>query len=148
MFLTRHNRNGIDNTFALMDDMRREFDRLLSDRTFGLNTTSARAPRGTFSETDTAYLLRVEVPGLAPEALEVRVEDGVLFLSGERADDRPEGFEPRRTERVRYRFAHSMPLPDTVDAERIDANLKDGLLTVTLPKAAKAEPRKIAVKAG
>ena len=145
MFLTRYNRNGFDGSFALMDEMRRELDRLVSDRSFSLRTASARAPRSTLSEDDKGYTMRMEVPGLAPAALEVRVEDGMLRLAGERKEDAPEGFETRRTERVRYRFDRTLKLPDDVEAERITASLKDGLLTVTLPKADKAAARTIVV---
>lgn len=149
MFLTRYNRNGFDAPFALMNDMQREFDRLFAEGPFALRSvTSARSPRSTVNETDTAYVFRMEVPGLAADALDVNVEDGVLHLGGERTESAPEGFEARRQERVHYRFDRRIPLPETVDAERIEATLKDGLLTVTLPKAQKPAPRKIAVKAG
>ena len=148
MILTRYNRNGFDSPLALMDDMRRELDRLFADGPFALSpVTSARSPRSAVSESEDAYTFRMEVPGLTPEALDVKVEDGVLHLAGERNDEAPEGFEPRRKERVRYRFDRRVPLPDTVDAERIEAALKDGLLVVTLPKTEKPAPRKIAVKA-
>lgn len=150
MFLTRYNRfnrNGLDAPFVLMDEMRRELDRLLADGPFPAST-SAGSPRGTIDETETGYVLRMDVPGLSAEGLVLRAEDGVLHLAGERKEEAPEGFEARRTERVRFRFDRRLKLPQDVDAERIEASLKDGVLTVTVPKSEKAAPRTIAVKAG
>ena len=147
MILTRYNRNGFDGPFALMDEMRREFDRLLFDSPFPLNTASAKAPQSTLTEDESGYTIRMEVPGLTADALDASVEDGHLRLAGERNEEAPEGFEARRTERVRYRFDRSLKLPKDVEADRIEASVKDGLLTVTLPKADKAVPRTITVKA-
>ncbi len=149
MFLTRYNRlnrNGLDAPFALMDEVRREFDRLLADGPFPANV-SAGSPRGVIDETETGYVLRMEVPGLTADGLEIRVEDGVLRLAGERKEEAPKGFEARRTERVRFRFDRRLKLPEGVDVERIEAALKHGVLTVTVPKSDKAAPRTIAVKA-
>ena len=148
MLFTRYNRNGYESPFALMNDVRREFDRIFADGSFAVASTSARSPKSAVSETDEGFVLRVEVPGLKPDALSIKVEDGVLNLAAERNDAAPEGYESRWTERVPYRFDRSLKLPEGVDADRIEANLKDGLLTVTLPKAAKAQPRQIAVTAG
>ena len=150
MLLTRYNRpyrNGLDNPLALVEEMRREFDRFFGDNPFE-GVTSARAPRSTFAERDNGYTVRVEVPGLAADAITISVEDGVLRLAAERNESAPEGFEARRTERVRFRFDRSMTLPKDVDVERIEATVKDGLLTVALPKIEKLQPRQIAVKAG
>ena len=147
MFLTRYNRNGSDNPFALMNEMRRELDRLFVDSPFNMAAGSARSPRATLNEEDNRFVLRLEVPGLTADNLEVKVEDGVLRLAGERNETALEGFEARRTERVRYRFDRSLALPKDVQADKIEAVLKDGLLTVTVPKAEKAAPRTIDVRA-
>lgn len=146
MLLTRTHRNGRENPFALMDDMRREFDRLFLDSPFALRTPSARTPKTSLTKTDSGYVLRMEVPGLTADGLKVSVEDGLLRLAAERTEEAPEGFEARRTERVRYRFDRRLSLPEDVEADKIEATVKDGLLTITLPKAEKPAPRQITVQ--
>ncbi len=146
MFLTRYNSNRLHDPLTLFDGIRRDFERRIFDGALPV-TSAGGAPRVTVSEDDSAYTLRLEVPGLTSEALDVRVEDGVLHLAGERNDATPEGYEARRSERVRYRFDRKVRLPEGVDAPGIVANLKDGLLTVTVPKLAKPEARKITVTA-
>ena len=92
------------------------------------------------------YLTRMkDKPG---EYIEVRVEDDTLVLRGERKrDDEVEEKNAYRLERTFGAFTRRFTLPKTVDASRIDARYKDGVLQVTLPKAEEAKPKKIAIKA-
>jgi HSP20 family protein len=93
-----------------------------------------------------AYELRAELPGFAADQVEVEVDKGILSIIGERArDEEKEGRSYRRVERVYGRFSRSFSLPDTVDAESIAADMKDGVLTVRLPKRPAATPRKVTV---
>jgi HSP20 family molecular chaperone IbpA len=95
-----------------------------------------------------AYELRAELPGFAANQVEVEVDKGILSITGERSrEEDKEGRSYRRVERVYGRFARSFSLPDTVDAESIMAEMKDGLLTVRLPKRPAATPRKVTVGA-
>ena len=99
-------------------------------------------------EREDAIRLAVEVPGVDPAALDVTVNDRVLTVSGERRLARPEGATAYRLERRYGRFARSLTLPRTVDAERIAARYEHGVLHLELPKRPEAQPRRIAVSAG
>jgi HSP20 family protein len=99
-------------------------------------------------EREDAIRLAVEVPGVAPEALDVTVDDGVLTVSGERTVARAaNGRAAYRLERRHGRFARSLTLPRTVDPERIAARYEHGVLHLELPKRPEAQPRRIAVTA-
>jgi HSP20 family protein len=96
--------------------------------------------------------LLVDLPGVKQEDLDIQIEHDVLTLRGQRAGDRNGKTDRkdakdyfRRYERVTGGFVRSFSLPDTVDAEKIGAALKDGVLTLTLPKRPQAQPQKIKV---
>jgi HSP20 family protein len=96
-----------------------------------------------------AYTIHVELPGVAPQDVEVSLEDDVLTVRGERAfydDKQAEGF--RRIERHFGRFHRAVRLADRVAGDRVSAVHKDGVLTVVVPKAEDAKPRRIEVRAG
>lgn len=87
-----------------------------------------------------------EVPGFSKEDLNISFEDGTLTLSGERTrQEEDEGRHFHRVERTYGRFERSFTLPANVDSGHIDATLKNGLLTVSIPKREEAKPRQIAV---
>jgi HSP20 family protein len=96
-------------------------------------------------ETNEAFVYRAEVPGLGEGDVSVHVEDGVLHLRGERKAATREGYESHLRERASFAFARTLPLPGRVDADAVTATMKDGILTVTLPKAKDARPRQVAV---
>jgi len=137
-----------------------EFDRMLRE-TFGRPRTLLRgdgAPMATnagafgpaldVEEDADAFTLHVELPGVSAEDVEVSLEENVLTVSGERsfyADREADGF--RRIERSFGRFHRAVRLPDRVDAGRVHAVHRDGVLTITVPKAEEAKPRRIAVSA-
>jgi HSP20 family protein len=99
-------------------------------------------------ETKEAFLVKAEVPGLAESDVSVSVEDDALVVRGERKSEVPEGYKVHVRERAPVAFTRKLPLPARVDADAVTATLKDGVLTITLPKAQEALPRQIAVKAG
>lgn len=90
-------------------------------------------------EKDEAFLATVELPGLSKDDVEVTVEDNVLTVSGERKWESEEGDETknrfRRVERAYGKFSRSLTLPNTVKADDVKADFKDGVLHLTLPKA-------------
>ena len=141
-------------TVSLWDDifnMRRDFDRLI-DR-FGTNdmATAAWAPAVDVRETGDTILVDVELAGLRPEDVDVRVENGVLTVSGEKKSEIQEGTEGSSyhlVERRYGRFERSFTLPRTVDADRVEANFSHGVLTISLPKAEGAKPRRVQIKSG
>lgn len=131
------------------DELRREMNRLFFDfeREFPGFAFNAESPEITLDDTGEALVLRAEVPGVAEKDLELQVEEGSVTLRGERKEERQEGHSVHRKERKDFRFARSFTLPVKVAADKTEAVLKDGILTVTLPKAETAKPRKIAVRA-
>jgi HSP20 family protein len=100
-------------------------------------------------ENDKAYLLKAELPGLAPENIDVQVENDVLTVRGERKHETEEergGY--RRVERSYGSFARSFVLPKGTKIDAIDAQVEHGVLTVTIPKAPVATARRVEVKGG
>jgi HSP20 family protein len=87
----------------------------------------------------------VELPGMRKEDIEISLHDGMLTISGERSSGSSDGENAERTERFSGKFRRSITLPTRVDAGKVNATYKDGLLTVTLPKAEEAKPKQIKV---
>jgi HSP20 family protein len=100
-------------------------------------------------EAEGELVLQAELPGLRSEDVNVGVENGVLTISGEKKQHVEEGHEGsnyRLVERRYGRFERSFTLPRSVDAQKVQAEFANGLLTVTLPKAEAAKPRRIEVQ--
>ncbi len=91
-------------------------------------------------------VVTAELPGLKKDEINLSLHDGVLTISGERKHE-PEAREGGtfRSERYFGKFQRSVTLPSTVDANKVNASYKDGILTVELPKAEEAKPKQIAV---
>ena len=87
----------------------------------------------------------VELPGMRKEDIEISLHDGMLTISGERGTSATNGENAERTERISGKFRRSITLPTRVDAGKVSATYKDGLLTITLPKAEEAKPKQIKV---
>ncbi len=98
-------------------------------------------------ENEEVLFAEAEVPGLKLEDLEILVTGNELTIKGERGDEKQEGVTYHRRERGTGTFAGVVRLPVDVDVNKVEARLENGVLTVMLPKAAGALPRKIAVKA-
>jgi len=96
-------------------------------------------------ETVDRYVLTAELPGLTREDLEIRFLDGQLQVQGQRPSPRVPCEQYHRVERGHGPFLRRFALPAAVDADRINADLKDGVLTITIPKAPSAVPRRIDV---
>ncbi|HYX26667.1 MAG TPA: Hsp20/alpha crystallin family protein [Thermoanaerobaculia bacterium] len=97
-------------------------------------------------ETEDGYRLQAELPGLTKDDVQITLENNVLRLSGERKfekDVQKEGYQ--RIERTYGSFARSFALPQQVNGEGVQAAFENGLLTITVPKADQAKPRKIAI---
>src|SRR5256886_7932407 len=88
----------------------------------------------------------VELPGLRKEDIEISLHDGTLTIGGERkSETNANGENATRTERFTGKFRRSITLPTRVDANKVNATYKDGVLTVTLPKVEEAKPKQIQV---
>jgi HSP20 family protein len=130
---------------------RREIDRVF-DRFFGQANSMAGplVPVVDVRETKDAIEVVAELPGMRPDDVEVNVEHNVLTISGEKKQEVTEGnpeAEYHLVERRCGRFERSFTLPRSVDAEKIGARFEHGLLTVTLPKAEAAKPRRVEIRA-
>ena len=111
---------------------------------------AAWSPRADVAETDAAYLITVDLPGLAREAVTLMLEDGELRISGERPAASPAGGEEitqfHRAERRCGTFFRSFRFPSALDADAVTARFADGVLHVALPKAAERQPRRIEIE--
>ena len=87
----------------------------------------------------------VELPGMRKEDIDISLHDGMLTIAGERQSSSSEAENAERTERFTGKFRRSITLPTRVDADKVSASYKDGILTVTLPKAEEAKPKKVEV---
>jgi len=106
------------------------------------------APVVDVAETSEEYLVQVELPGVPRDDVKVSVEEGVLRIEGERRAEKEEaGKRLHRVERSYGSFVRSFVAPDDVDAGRVTATFKDGVLSVHLPKSGQAKPRTIEVRA-
>ena len=111
--------------------------------------TRAWVPPVDIQETADAYLFHAELPGLTKEDIRITLENNVLRVSGERKlekDAKKENYH--RVERRHGTFSRSFTLPNTVDASRISAAYKDGILTIRLPQREEAKPKQIDVNIG
>ena len=130
-----------------------ELDRWIQDfwtQGAGLAGHSARAdsaPSMNVQETDEAFEVELELPGLALEDIEVVIEGRDLSVRGERKTELPQNATWQRRERFHGRFARAIRLPLEVDASRVQARLHQGVLTITCPKAEAAKARRIPVEA-
>ncbi len=93
-------------------------------------------------------VIRAELPGVSKDDMDIRVENGVLQIRGERKPD-PDVAEKAafRMERVYGKFTRSFTLPTTVDATRISAKYREGVLELSIPKAESARPKKVEIEA-
>jgi HSP20 family protein len=111
------------------------------------STTPARRflPVTDIFETADALKVILEMPGVDKDGIEVRVENDVLTIDGQVDFTKYQGLQPVYTEYNIGNYARSFELSSKIDQERITADLRDGVITLVLPKAEKAKPRKIKV---
>ena len=143
------------NPFRELDEMHNRLSRFLGTTTTRRadgqeNITVAEwAPLVDITEDDKEYLIKAELPEVKKGDVKVRVEDGVLYITGERNFEKEEkGKRYHRIERAYGSFRRSFTLPEGVDRDKIAADLSKGVLTLTLPKTVEAQKaqRKIEVK--
>lgn len=134
----------------LFESLRREMNELM-DQFFGSDGGTEFAlwfaPRVNLAETDQAFEVTVDLPGMKPEEFSVELKEGQLWITGERRQESEEkGKTYHRVERQYGRFQRVIPLPAAVNPEKIEAEYKDGVLHITLPKDETAQPKRIPVK--
>ena len=143
-------RNEINSMFGAMDLLRNRMNQIFNE--FDYPLTPGRSlgmaleyPRTNALEHDDRFEIQAELPGLSKQDLEIKVQGNYLEISGARSVTAPDGYKTHRNERCANRFSRSFTLPENVDADKVEALLKDGLLHLTLPKSQVAKPRQITV---
>ena len=149
-YLTRWQRPAVAwPVFGRLSTLHNEIERLFETPFSELTASqllSGWTPRlDVYEDKDNVYV-KAELPGLKREEIELSVHDGTLSLSGERKNEtKTEGTEQYQAERFFGRFQRTISLPAPIATDKVKAEYKDGILTVTLPKTEEAKPRKIEV---
>ena len=145
MSLVRYN-----NPWSLLNSLQRELydpeHRHLSDDDASVATANW-APSVDITENDKAFTLLADIPGVDPKDIEISMEKGVLTIKGERRSENvEEGENYRRVERESGQFYRRFTLPDSADADKIEARSEHGVLKITIPKQEVAVSRRIEIK--
>lgn len=139
--------------WSLLNQVQNEMSRLFESRFGNIYNadnssvvTSNWTPTVDIKEEDTRFVLYADLPGIDPKDIEITMDNGVLSVKGQRVLDNEEaraGY--KRVERAYGTFYRRFSLPDTADAERIEATGRNGVLEIVIPKHERVQPRKIAV---
>lgn len=142
--LTRWNDFGVWPSLGFRDYPRlaRDLDRLF----FAFDRPQTFAPRVAFEEREDAWVLRSELPGFSEKEIDITVTGTTVTLRvARKTEDKAQA--EKTPAQASYLYERSFELPTKVDPEKVEAELKLGVLTVKLPKASEAKPRQITVKA-
>jgi HSP20 family protein len=152
MTLTRLHRPALSwSPFRQLSSLRDEIDRLFEAPLSSLTELSQPfsggwVPALDLYEDKDNYVVKMELPGMNKEGIDISLHDGVLSISGERKEEeKHEDAETYRSERFFGRFQRCITLPATVDGSKVNASYTDGILTVTLPKSEEAKPKQITI---
>jgi len=131
-------------------DLQREVDSIF-DQFFGrdsdADTSAVWAPRTDLSETDDAFRIHLDVPGMEKDDITINLQNNTLTVSGERSSERrEEGEEYVRVERAFGNFHRTFTLPDAVDPENVEAAYDSGVLTIHVPKTETSTRRQIEIQ--
>ena len=137
--------------FNLLSQFQRDVNHLLYAGRFGDEGTGHGladwAPAVDIKEEPNQFVIHADLPGVEVKDIDIALENGILTLKGQRAmEQREESKNYRRVERVRGTFLRRFSLPDAVDAEKVTAKCRDGVLEVLVPKRETAQPRRIAIE--
>ena len=139
------------NPFQEMVRLQDEVNKLFSDfggveKEDGSLIKGEWIPAVDIHEDNEKITLKADLPGLKKDQINIKVENNVLTINGERKEEKEEKKDGYiRTERVYGSFVRSFTLPQTVDSEKIEANYKDGVLILHVPKKPEAKPKQIEV---
>jgi HSP20 family protein len=139
---------ALDPMNALMN-LQRELDRVFDNPRgldLGLSGRGVFPAVNVFSDPD-GYVVRMEIPGVAAEQVNIESHGRTLTISGKRESGAPQGGSFHRRERNSGQFSRSLQLPADVELGRAEASCKHGMLTLRIPKKEEAKPRQITVKA-
>jgi HSP20 family protein len=136
----------LDALLSLQRELDRTFETPTSGFDLGVSGRGVFPPTNVFSDKD-GYIVRMEVPGVAPESLNIESHGRTLTISGKRETSAPEGASFHRHERNSGEFSRSLQLSSDLDLTKAEATCKHGMLTVRIPKKEEAKPRQIEIKA-
>lgn len=145
--------NDVSKMFEELEQFRQQINRVFEEADYPrwaqqTNMLSSRAwPLLNMYDEGTKLLLDAEVPGLSEEEIQLSLNQNVLSITAERKVDAPKDYAIHRQERAAFKFARSISLPCQVDTDKVSAQVKDGLLTVTMEKSREAQPRRIEIEA-
>ena len=138
---------GFNGLSTLRNEIDRLFEAPLTELARASHLLSGSASAVDVHEDKDSFVVKAELPGMKKEDIEVSLHEGNLSISGERkSEEKLEEAEVYRAERFFGRFQRIVTLPAAVNASGIKAQYKDGVLTVTLPKAEEAKPKQIEVQ--
>jgi HSP20 family protein len=141
--------HDFDHLWDSLDLLRNRMSRLVTD----LDRSWVQLPRDmadnypaiNLYDDDGHFRIEAEIPGFAKEDINIRIQGNYLELSGSRASQAPKGYSRHRQERPAATFSRSLTLPADIDQNRVEATLKNGILSLKLPKAESAKPRQIKI---
>ncbi|HET9424192.1 MAG TPA: Hsp20/alpha crystallin family protein [Gemmatimonadaceae bacterium] len=140
---------SMTSTLDRMMTLNRALDEAFTASVNGNEAARLWVPAIDLFEKKDAYVVRAELPGVDRSNIEITLEKNILTISGQKAgmvEGRDEEIRVFAAERVSGGFSRSLRMPEHIDGEKIEAEYKDGLLTVTVPKAEVAQPRRIELK--
>ena len=140
------------NPWGFVGQLGRESDRFFTQQRLAADDDETAVfndwvPAIDIKEEEDRYVLRADIPGVDAEDLDITMDKGVLTLQGKRETQRTEDRDGlRRVERVSGKFYRRFNLPDTADSTAVSADYRHGVLEVSIPKQAEAQPQRIQVK--
>jgi HSP20 family protein len=138
-------------------NVEREFNKLFNtfNQRFGFDDSTMNeelenavwSPLTDITENKDQYILKMDLPGVSKENLKLSFHDGELIISGERKQEKEDkDSKYHRIERTYGKYFRSFTLPQTIQADKINAEFKDGQLTITVPKSEEAKPKELEIK--
>ncbi|NOY70085.1 MAG: Hsp20/alpha crystallin family protein [Deltaproteobacteria bacterium] len=140
---------GFKSPFSDLDRMKRQLDQLFGQATDEKGYPARRAgvfPLINLTENKNNYFIRAELPGVSAEELDIQSTDRNIAITGHRETPADESAGYHRREREFGRFSRAFTLPGEIERDKIDATLKNGILTITIPKAEEAKPKQIKIR--
>ncbi len=140
--------NPTRSIFGLRSNMDQLFDEFFGlDKGIWPESTLNVVPAVNLEETEDAYKISAELPGMQKKDINITLENNVLSISGEKkAENKVEEKNYHRIERSYGKFHRAFELPGTVNRDKIEADYKDGILHISVPKAEEAKPKQIEIK--
>lgn len=146
--------SNLESHLAAVEQFRRQMDHLFHElagteapRHYRPTWLGSTWPATNIYDSGTALVVQAEVPGLSEKEIQISANQDGFSITGERVVDVPKGYAVHRRERESMKVSRTFACPCAVNLEQATAVVKDGVLTLTLPKAPEAQPRQIAVKA-